>query len=118
MASIEDLRGRLLARRNELLAQGAGIDEDLLFLETNRDSELEEEAQEDTLARLLAQFDERSRAEIAAIDHAMTRIAQGDYGRCASCGDPIAVERLEVLPTAVLCIACAEERELRHRRAS
>ena len=35
------------------------------------------------------------------------RVADGTYGVCASCGDPIAPGRLEARPTARTCIACA-----------
>ncbi|MFJ6652640.1 TraR/DksA family transcriptional regulator [Microbacterium sp. NPDC091313] len=49
-------------------------------------------------------------AELAAIDAAFARVAAGTYGRCASCGDPIAPERMRARPTADLCIACASRR--------
>ncbi|MGH9066748.1 MAG: TraR/DksA family transcriptional regulator [Acidimicrobiales bacterium] len=43
---------------------------------------------------------------VAAVDAALARIDAGSYGRCASCGETIPAERLEVLPTATLCLAC------------
>ncbi len=46
--------------------------------------------------------------EVQGIDEALQRIAQGTYGICERCGEPIAEGRLEALPAAVLCIACAE----------
>ena len=46
--------------------------------------------------------------ELNGIDEALQRIAQGSYGICERCGEPIAEGRLEALPAAVLCIACAE----------
>ena len=46
-------------------------------------------------------------AEIVAIRAALGRIADGTYGACVSCGTPIAPARLEALPTALTCIACA-----------
>lgn len=45
--------------------------------------------------------------EIQQIRHALARIADGSYGTCARCGEAIADKRLEALPTATLCIACA-----------
>jgi len=39
------------------------------------------------------------------------RIAAGDYGDCASCGEEIPKNRLEALPFAVRCIACEGTRE-------
>jgi RNA polymerase-binding protein DksA len=43
---------------------------------------------------------------IRAIDAALARLDDGTYGRCESCGQPIAAERLEALPWAALCIDC------------
>ncbi len=45
--------------------------------------------------------------EIAAIDRALERIRTGQYGICQSCGDQIALERLEAIPWASLCRSCA-----------
>lgn len=46
------------------------------------------------------------------IEKALSKITDGSYGRCESCGDPISSERLKALPHALLCIRCktAEER--------
>lgn len=44
---------------------------------------------------------------LAEIDAALARVADGSYGRCLECGEPINPERLEVLPFATLCISCA-----------
>jgi RNA polymerase-binding transcription factor DksA len=46
-------------------------------------------------------------AQLAEVDAAEDRLALGTYGRCESCGGPIAPERLEARPTARTCIACA-----------
>ena len=37
------------------------------------------------------------------VDHALARLADGRYGTCEACGEPIADERLAVLPTARTC---------------
>jgi RNA polymerase-binding protein DksA len=48
---------------------------------------------------------------LAAIDAALTRIDDGTYGTCTNCGRQIAIERLEALPWAELCIDCARDRQ-------
>ncbi len=48
--------------------------------------------------------------EIAAIDAALRRRAEGTYGVCASCGQSIAPARMAARPTAELCITCAGRR--------
>ncbi|WP_350347467.1 TraR/DksA C4-type zinc finger protein [Agromyces sp. G08B096] len=46
-------------------------------------------------------------AEVADVDRALARLADGTYGVCERCGKPITVARLEARPTATLCIDCA-----------
>ena len=110
MQPIEHLREMLLARRTALLHQVDRVENDLRALDENTESELEEGAQEENLSRVLSGLDDRSQAEIDAIDAALTRMADGEYGRCTDCGEPIPLERLEALPTATTCVECAEKR--------
>jgi len=37
----------------------------------------------------------------------LAKLEEGSYGRCDSCGGPIAPARLEAAPESVLCIDCA-----------
>jgi len=53
---------------------------------------------------------ERARGRLAGVDLALARIADGSYGRCARCGEPIAAERLAARPVASACIRCAAGR--------
>ncbi|SMQ71340.1 TraR/DksA C4-type zinc finger protein [Agreia sp. VKM Ac-1783] len=46
-----------------------------------------------------------------AVDAALERIADGSYGICTRCGQPIGFARLEARPEATLCIACARAAE-------
>ncbi len=41
------------------------------------------------------------------LERALAKLAEGSYGRCDSCGGPIAPGRLEVAPESALCIDCA-----------
>ena len=50
------------------------------------------------------------------VDEALRRLYGGTYGTCESCGQPIARERLEVVPHARLCIRCKEREEKAGRR--
>lgn len=47
-------------------------------------------------------------AKLVALDDALGNVAAGHYGICVSCAKPIGAERLEALPAARSCIACAE----------
>lgn len=50
-------------------------------------------------------------AELAALDAAMQRLADGRYGCCQDCGADIPLARLEIEPAAPLCVACQGVRE-------
>ena len=41
---------------------------------------------------------------LSKVNHALDRVAAGKYGNCEVCGNPIPVERLEVLPYSTLCV--------------
>ena len=40
---------------------------------------------------------------------ALRKMDEGTYGKCENCGKDIAVERLEALPSARLCVACKQK---------
>ena len=44
------------------------------------------------------------------VERALTKVADGTYGRCDACGEPIGDDRLEALPWAVLCVRDAGRR--------
>ena len=106
MLPIKKLRTQLLSRRRELFKEVADIEDDLLWLETDVESEREERGQEENMVRLLARLDDRGKAEIEEIDRAFGRIANGDYGRCETCGTPIPLAHLEALPASATCLPC------------
>ncbi|HZO96656.1 MAG TPA: hypothetical protein VFB42_04725 [Gaiellaceae bacterium] len=53
-------------------------------------------------------------AELAAVERAEARLAEGSYGRSVASGEPIPDERLEAFPTAELTLE--EERVERTQR--
>jgi DnaK suppressor protein len=61
---------------------------------------------------------DRERKLIKKIDETIMRIDQGEYGYCDSCGVEIGLKRLEVRPTATLCIDCKTLDELRERQVA
>jgi RNA polymerase-binding transcription factor DksA len=50
---------------------------------------------------------EAAREQVAAVDAALRRLAEGRHGVCERCGQPIGAERLAARPAAVSCVACA-----------
>lgn len=59
---------------------------------------------DDVLLALLLEAEDALRQ----IGLAKLRLAEGRYGLCLGCGAAISPERLEALPIAEYCLACAE----------
>ena len=53
------------------------------------------------------------REKLAQIDRALARIADGTYGMCESCGNPIGKMRAMAFPRATLCMTCKQREERR-----
>jgi RNA polymerase-binding protein DksA len=113
--TVDALARRLRERRQELVKEVRRAQNDIDTFGEERQNELEEEAQEEERILVLAGLDERGRREIEAIDRALNRIADGRYGICVVCGDAIARERLEALPTAETCVDDAEKLDAERR---
>lgn len=43
-----------------------------------------------------------------ALEMALRRVEEGEFGYCIECGELIAMRRLEIDPAATLCIGCAQ----------
>ena len=109
--AIESLAQALRHKRDALFKQAADSEADLAFIAEDRESELEERAQEERAARLFARLDVRAKLEIEEIDAALQRIADGRYGTCSLCERGISAERLRALPATAVCLDCARTQE-------
>ena len=49
---------------------------------------------------------QRTREQLAEVEHTLGKLEKGTYGLCDSCGKPIPSDRLEVVPQANLCVEC------------
>lgn len=102
------LSTRKAALEKRLTELGVRLDaiEDELDSHQNRDwEELATEREGDEVLEATGQA---GLVEITRIRAALKRIAEGTYGTCARCGDPIGEARLDVLPWTPLCRKCAQ----------
>ena len=109
--TIESLAKSLRHQRQRLFKEAADTEADLAFIAEDRESELEERAQEERVARLFGRLDVRAKHAIEEIDAALQRIVDGTYGTCAACGRTIVAGRLRALPAARQCLDCARAQE-------
>jgi DnaK suppressor protein len=104
------LKERLLARRAELERFVAEHQEEARPVDADpqRYGRLTrmDELQSQAMAR---ETERRRQAELVRIASALKRIAEGEYGYCAACGEDIDRKRLELDPTVASCIDCARQ---------
>jgi DnaK suppressor protein len=106
VAALDDLQRRTTERLTALTGDYAGI------VEASKDSNADDEHDPEgsTIAFERSQVGtlvEDARHQLAEVDAARARLADGTYGTCAECGGPIGEGRLEARPTARTCIRCA-----------
>lgn len=104
MTQYDALTKTLNDRLAELTNRVRQVDENLSL---PLDADFEEQAVELEDHEAMEAVENAGMLEIQQIRRALARIADGSYGTCARCGGVITPKRLEVLPTATLCIACA-----------
>lgn len=107
---LEYFRRQLLEWRDQLLH---GSDETRERMKNNQDREsdiVDQGAIEADQAFDLRSQD-RARKLLKKIDHALEKIAEGNYGYCEETEEPIGLKRLEARPIATLCTEAQEERE-------
>ncbi len=104
MRDVSKIREQLEARLQSLNQRIDEIEEDL---RTAPSADFEEQATETEGDQVLEGVEGSARIEAQQIHSALQRIADGSYGECMTCGEPISEQRLDALPYALQCINCA-----------
>ena len=82
---------------------------------TNFSDPADRATQEEEFALELRARD-RERKLIRKIEKTIARLDEDDYGYCDACGIEIGLQRLEVRPTAELCIDCKTTQEIKEKQ--
>ncbi len=93
--------------RNRLRELNARLSDVETELDQPSDPDAEERASEREGDEVLEGLGNAGLAEIRMIEAALERIADGTYGDCVACGEPISEPRLEAVPHAARCRNCA-----------
>jgi DnaK suppressor protein len=108
---LDALTELLRNKRRSYLQEFRRAQEGLDAIAEERETELEEHAQEEQTARVLTRLDHQTLTAVKDIDAALNRILRGAYGKCEKCHRKIAIARLRVLPAARFCARCASQDE-------
>ena len=103
------LEERARQLRDEIAAAGTRRGE----IDVHQVIDRKEEASDQVRETIDSAGIERDLAELRDIERARQRIADGSYGRCVDCDEPIEPARLLAQPTALRCTECQSAAERR-----
>ncbi|HOV94227.1 MAG TPA: TraR/DksA family transcriptional regulator [Spirochaetales bacterium] len=113
---VEQMRDLLISQKREILEGLASTNEEFRAIVAEMDpKDVADVASDDIDRKMIEALGTQDIKRLKAIDAALTRINQGRYGLCMSCGKKIPEERLRAIPYAVLCIDCQKNEERRNR---
>jgi RNA polymerase-binding transcription factor DksA len=115
MAFLEAQEKALRSLRAHLARRTEKVEGDLARAEGSSDTEVGQQASPRENDEVLTDLSDEGRDQLALVDGALARIADGTYGDCTECGSGIARARLEALPYASTCLGCANEAPPRPR---
>ena len=109
----------LLEEREEVVAEIMESDEDARNLMENDMINVNDSVDEATSTitqTILSTMSKNNQQKILAIEAALRRIVENNYGLCIACGCKIAKERLEAVPWATKCITCKLKENKKHHK--
>jgi DnaK suppressor protein len=102
---LEGQRKDILALSEEIIAKGSMGTDGTNFPDMSDQATAEQDQS------LNMRMRGREQKLLVKIEEALERIANGTYGTCEVCEEPIAYERLKARPVTTLCIDCKTEQE-------
>lgn len=105
---LEEEKARIVVRVAELGTQDPFNDPDRTIDNAASDTEANEESNHDRMSALIDEL----KVQQVAVDAALERISAGTYGFCVNCGNMIDTDRLNILPTATLCLDCEAKKSV------
>lgn len=103
----QTIRENLMTRRAGLLNRLARITQDVRHTKQPLEADWEEQAVERENDEVLDALGDATHAELGRIETTLNRLERGEYGVCEVCGRKISIKRLQALPDASRCVACA-----------
>lgn len=102
----------ILIRRREALRKALAGDLSLLKeLSEQTSGDVVDFALDSAQDEINSQLAEVESRELARIDEALDKMAEGNYGKCEGCKQNIPLARLQALPYATCCIECKRKLE-------
>jgi len=109
MKKYDQIRRKLIDRRDEIKGRINKVDQDILHTNGPPNPDSGEQALERENDDVLEALGGLARSELEKINIALARIEQNEYGICTLCKKAIAAERLKAIPYADRCVNCADK---------
>jgi DnaK suppressor protein len=103
-------KGVLLGRQQDVVTQFAQLEE--MSQPVSPDPAIGRLTRQDAMQQQQMTLESRRRLELqqTQLKTALKRIDDGKFGLCVMCKEPIATERLKIVPESPLCVLCLEKR--------
>jgi DnaK suppressor protein len=110
------IKKKLLKQREDLLSEAGHTLNNKLSTEKESFPDPTDQAVAELDNNFLLKLRGREQKLLKKIDEAISRIDDGSYGVCESCGGQINIKRLEARPVTTLCIECKTAQEEEEKR--
>jgi len=108
---LEYFRKRLETRQQELRRTVSRTEQDGRTVDEDSAQDVADRAASSYTKEFLFSQSNNDRQILAMVEGALSRIREGEFGECISCGKEINPKRLEAVPWTRHCIDCQEKLE-------
>lgn len=103
------IKESLLSQKSEILNRNSEFKQ--AQLDISKMSDEGDQTAQELQNNISIQLHERERKSLLLIEKTLSKFSAGTYGECESCGDEIALKRLQARPLTPFCINCMEDHE-------
>lgn len=108
---IEAFKKRLEDRQRELRTNVSRNEQDGREADLDTAQDIADRASSSYQKEFLFHQSSNERQLLQMVEAALSRIREGTFGECISCGNEINIKRLEAVPWTRFCIECQEKLE-------
>ncbi len=108
---IEYFRKRLEVRQQDLRRMVSRTEQDGRSVDEGSAQDVADKAANSYNKEFLFHQSNNDRQLLQMVDGALSRMREGNFGECISCGEEINAKRLEAVPWTRHCIECQEKLE-------
>lgn len=108
---VEGFKKRLEDRQRELRSNVSRNEQDGRSADLDTAQDIADRASSSYQKEFLFHQSNNERQLLQMVEAALSRIREGTFGECISCGNEINIKRLEAVPWTRYCIECQEKLE-------